>query len=341
MDNIILTGIETSDSIVITGSAIEPQVILTGTIATKGDPGPPGPRGVQGSAGSNGVGVPTGGATGQILTKTSSSDYATAWQSQVVQSYTNATATPVTLGGIVAGSTFTSVPFSTVFDRLLYPFQFPSFTSFTISGQSQNIEVGTTISGSKTFNWATSNSANVQTNSVIVKDATTTIASGIANNGSATLAVSTTQLTTPGNHTWSISATDTQTNMFTNSFVVNWLWRIYSGTSTNTALTASQVQALATASLQGNATTTYSFGTGGYKFICYPVTFSAANQFTDTSTQLTVTMADSTDDASFSNTANGLSFALVSVTNSFSQTVNYRIYRTKYILGGSINIAVT
>src|SRR5262245_7420290 len=70
-----------------------------------GPPGPPGPQGPQGGAGpvgptgpqgdtgpmgpigptgATGGGVPTGGTTGQVLQKTSSADYATAWQTPSV-----------------------------------------------------------------------------------------------------------------------------------------------------------------------------------------------------------------------------------------------------------------
>ncbi|QEL18517.1 collagen-like protein [Limnoglobus roseus] len=54
-----------------------------------GDTGPQGPAGATGSAGAagatgpagaDGQGVPTGGSTGQVLTKTSGADFATAWQ---------------------------------------------------------------------------------------------------------------------------------------------------------------------------------------------------------------------------------------------------------------------
>ena len=45
-----------------------------------GAPGPAGADGAPGPAGAAGVGVPTGGATGEVLTKTSATDYATAWQ---------------------------------------------------------------------------------------------------------------------------------------------------------------------------------------------------------------------------------------------------------------------
>jgi hypothetical protein len=51
-----------------------------------GPPGPagadstvPGPAGANGAAGATGPGVATGGTTGQALTKTSSTDYATTW----------------------------------------------------------------------------------------------------------------------------------------------------------------------------------------------------------------------------------------------------------------------
>jgi hypothetical protein len=48
----------------------------TGTTGAQGVPGTPGATGSQGPAGQ---GVPTGGSTGQVLAKTSGTDYATAW----------------------------------------------------------------------------------------------------------------------------------------------------------------------------------------------------------------------------------------------------------------------
>jgi hypothetical protein len=42
--------------------------------------GPRGLTGLTGTAGTNGQGVPTGGTTGQVLTKTSATDYAASWQ---------------------------------------------------------------------------------------------------------------------------------------------------------------------------------------------------------------------------------------------------------------------
>lgn len=45
-----------------------------------GPAGPTGPAGATGATGPPGPGVPTGGADGQVLTKTSATDYATSWQ---------------------------------------------------------------------------------------------------------------------------------------------------------------------------------------------------------------------------------------------------------------------
>jgi hypothetical protein len=51
-----------------------------GPTGAKGDTGEQGPQGSQGATGPAGPGVPTGGNAGQVLAKTSATDYATAWQ---------------------------------------------------------------------------------------------------------------------------------------------------------------------------------------------------------------------------------------------------------------------
>lgn len=287
-----------------------------GTPGVIGVDGQPGPQGYQGNMGFQGSG-------GQDL-------------------YNNSTPTSVTLGGISSGSTFVNRTMQQMWDSLLYPYQAPAFTAFSISGQSTTVEVGTTISGTKTFTWSTSNSSNVQANSITIRDVTnaTNLATGLANDGSEALSVGTVQKTSATSHQWSITGTNTQSGNFSASFTVSWVWRLYYGTSTNTTLTEPQIEALANSLLTSTAARTYSYPGGGYKYLAFPTTFTAPSSFKDASNNLNVAMADSSDAASYSNTANGLSFAIVSVTNSLGQTVNYRVYRTKNILGGSINIVV-
>jgi len=61
---------------------------LTGAAGSTGNQGP------AGSTGATGPGVAAGGTTGQVLAKTSATDYATAWQTVVTLSDT-APATPL------------------------------------------------------------------------------------------------------------------------------------------------------------------------------------------------------------------------------------------------------
>lgn len=86
--------------------------------------------------------------------------------------YTNATPMPITLGGLPAGTTFSNTPTNLIFDQLLYPYQNPSLSSFSISGQANLVEVGVTLSGLKTFTWAKSNAGNITPNVGLIRNTT-------------------------------------------------------------------------------------------------------------------------------------------------------------------------
>jgi hypothetical protein len=64
----------------VTGPTGPTGASVTGPTGPQGVAGPQGAQGIQGPTGPAGQGVPTGGTDGQILTKTSSTDYATAWE---------------------------------------------------------------------------------------------------------------------------------------------------------------------------------------------------------------------------------------------------------------------
>jgi hypothetical protein len=84
--------------------------------------------------------------------------------------YTNSTPMPNTLGGLLAGTTFTNVPTTDIFDQLLYPYQNPIISSFAIYGQSALVEVGVILSGLKTFTWTKSNAANITPNVGLIRN---------------------------------------------------------------------------------------------------------------------------------------------------------------------------
>lgn len=56
--------------------------------------GPPGRTGKKGDKGDPGVGVPTGGTTGQVLTKNSNTDYDDSWQTPAASGVTSVTGVP-------------------------------------------------------------------------------------------------------------------------------------------------------------------------------------------------------------------------------------------------------
>ena len=211
----------------------------------------------------------------------------------------------------------------------------PAFTAFAISGQSSPIEVGTTISGSQTFTWSTSNSGNVQANSIGIEDATTStvLGSALANSGSAVCNVGTVSYSAPATETWQISGTNTHSATFSATFAVSWEWRVYAGSSANPTLTATQIQALTdSANLQSAFAGTYNINNASavYYYLAFPTSMGAASSFVDGITGFPIGMATSSDNAAYDNTANGYSYAEVSVTNVNGDTTTYAVYRTQY-----------
>ena len=244
--------------------------------------------------------------------------------------YTNATGVPVTLGGIVSGSTFSNVPLTEMFDRLLYPYQAPAFTSFVMSGQSTTLEVGDQITaGSKTFTWSTSNQSNVSASSIFIYDwtnsTTVPIASNLANDGTEVVSISAVSKSSATSHVYRISGSNTQNAGFSRDFTVNWRWRMYWGTSSLSSLTETDIEALKSSSLVANSVGSFNFGAGGYKYIAYPTVFGQKTSFKDPSTGFDVDMQAP---------------VTTIVSNSFSIGTEYYVHRSTNVLGGSLTITV-
>lgn len=245
--------------------------------------------------------------------------------------YTNAAPTPSTLGGIPSGSTFSAEANSDMWTALLYPYQYPAFTSFSISGQATTVEVGVSISGAKTFIWATSNSGNVATNSINIYDVTgsTTLFTSLANDGSeAYVFPSPIQLVTQDSYVWQIEGTNTHVppTTFNRNFTVNWYWRVHSGMDVNTTLTNAQILALANSSLTTAFPPQVSFAGGGYFWYWIPSTFVQPTIFKDHATGFAI----------------GMEAAVTqSVTNAYSIATNYKGYRSTNTLVSALTIDVS
>ncbi len=222
----------------------------------------------------------------------------------------------------------------------------PAFTSFDISGQSTPLEVGATIAaGSKTFEWTTSNSTGVAANSISIVDTTasTTLASGLANDGTEAITILAITNNVVASQVWTISGLNTSMGSFSTMYTVLWLFRVYAGDSANATLTANQIKALAASSgLQAGFAGDYTITPStDYSYFSYPDSLGSVANFVDGNTGFPISMATSADNAAYSHTANGWSYALVSVTNAQSVATNYRVYRTQYSFTGTLLMRVS
>lgn len=142
----------------------------------------------------------------------------------------------------------------------------PEFTSFTITGQSTTIEVGTTLSGSKTFTWAiTVNSGAVSTIDIYDITDSSTLLAGTANDGSQVVTINTLQLNTSGatqqfkgiaNNTSPVGTVDSSTYTITARF-----YRFY-GASASSPADSAAVRALASSAFQTSSANTFTLNTG-------------------------------------------------------------------------------
>lgn len=146
--------------------------------------------------------------------------------------YNGASPSTVTVNGIPAGTTLTGLTFEYLLQNIYAPYQAPAFTSFTISGQSTLIEVGTVLSGMKNFLWATSNSGNVQPNSINIRDvnANVLIATGLANDGAENVNIGSIVNSSPISQSWRGEGVNTQLGTFMSSnFTVNSIYPVFYG----------------------------------------------------------------------------------------------------------------
>lgn len=127
------------------------------------------------------------------------------------------------------------------------PYATPFFNWFIISGQASTIEVGSIITVNKVFLWSTSNSFNVQINSIDIYDVTlaSLIASGLADDGTEGIVISPISNALPMSHSWRADAIDTQSTPFSSALfsITSCYYEFYGPTNVNPT-TSAQIRAL-------------------------------------------------------------------------------------------------
>lgn len=253
--------------------------------------------------------------------------------------FTNPNPTTTQVGGILPGSTFPSTyDIQQMLDLALYGAVTPNFSAFDISAQPTTIEVGDSISGNTTFTWTIANVADLQPNSISIVDTTnaTSLATGLNNDGTETIFLSSVTKTSPGSNVWTISGEDTNTISFSKTFTVEWLYRAFYGSHPNSTLTSGQIQGLSS-SLQDDIDGTYSFASGDYKYVCVPESWAIPTGFRDDTTNIPYVMAGPNE--GYSDFDGSFYHQTVSVSRG-TATTNYRVYRTKEVIAGTITMDI-
>lgn len=253
--------------------------------------------------------------------------------------YTNEDPVPVTIGGILAGSTFNNVPMQDMWTALLYPYQVPEFLTFTVSGSSTN-EVGQALPLTLSFTWNSSNDDNVQPNSIRIYDITGNLLTGQPSDGvnvpytypSAVVRTST------GSYTWTIEGLTTKGSNYIKTASKNWYWRIYWGTNSSTLMPSeSFIESLLNKPLLGSRAGTYQFLGNDYKYLAIPNQYGVPSSIVYNG--LPFALADSTDGYLYG--SGNITYTQVTITNSFGQSETYNVFRSKNPLIGAVYMLVS
>lgn len=247
-----------------------------------------------------------------------------------IPNYINTASTTETVGGILAGNTFPPPgrTMQQMWDQLLYPYQPPSFTSFNRADLKSVYEVGETITtGSKNFTWSTSNSVNVESGiagSIEIKelDPSATIANSEDNDGSQTVTTTAAmgRTTVGSKNLYQIFGINTQGGTFNRTISRTWKIRWYFGKNVSATLNATQMQSLAGGGLVSSVVNSYvtqpATAGGEYMYWCIPNTLGQPSDIRDSVA------------GCFGNNIPFIELSTITITNPFTVSVTYRIYRS-------------
>lgn len=306
-----------------------------------GPTGPTGPTGATGPRGATGADSTVTGPTGPTGPRGQTGPQGATGVGAV---YTNSTPTPEAIGGIAAGSTFSSVSMQDMWDDLLYPYQNPAWTTFNINAGATPREVGNGIASNRTYTYAASNSDNIDGDTVDITYSGAGVSGTILSNGNYsdspnTVTHAAINPTTAGTVVFTVQADNTNGATFSKTKSYSFRFNAFYGVSVSQTLDESGIEGL-TSRLQTSENTSYDMSAGGYKYICYPDEFGDAGSIKMDG--FNVALASDEDDDFFSESqTNGLTYGEVSVTNSYGIQRTYRVYRSKNILGAAVTFVIS
>lgn len=257
------------------------------------------------------------------------------------QSQVDDAVTSTAIGGAPAqtAQTWKTYTLSEVFDALLFPYQSPVM-SLTVSGGGP-LEVGEPLANPITLTWNSTNDANVQGSSITISDITSgiTILTGGGSDGSTSYTYGTAIVknSAGGSHTWRAQGINTNSQTYQASVTKFWYWKKYWGTSTTAVPTEALIEGLSNSAISNSNGGTYSMDAGGYKYFAFPSSNGVPSSFTVGGFGLA--LADSSD--GFNQGSGSITYKQVSVTNAYSQTTTYNVFRSKNILAGAVSVIIS
>jgi len=180
--------------------------------------------------------------------------------------YTGTSPTTVTVGGLPSGSSVSGQTVSQILQSIIAPYIAPTFASFLTASVPQTVEVGTTLSGVKTFDWQVNiNSGVVPTISIRDQNLGSNIITNTPNDMSEDVTITTIQLNSNGaNQTWYGIGNNTSpvgtfnSNNYTVTARFYYWWAPVSASLTNSA----SVRALANSAFRINTGQVFTLNTG-------------------------------------------------------------------------------
>ncbi len=190
--------------------------------------------------------------------------------------YTSNSPATCTIGGITSGTALTGKTLQQLLEDMLAPYIEPAFSSFAVNITSP-MEVGTALSGTKSFTWGTTTSANVASNSIgICQVGGALLGSGLSNDGAENLAIGTLVNSDATTWTWRISGCSTQDTVFTRDVGKCSIYPVYYGViscATRPAVDNTLVNAGTKCVIQSTSTVTIDFDSvGQWTWVATPAT---------------------------------------------------------------------
>lgn len=180
--------------------------------------------------------------------------------------------TTVTVGGLNSGSSIIGNTYDQIIQAILAPYVNPIFNSFSVSN-AQTVEVGTTLSGSKTFSWGINvNSGTISGVDLYDITAASTLLAGTPNDGTEARTITTIQLNSNGaTQSWRAIGNDTGGGPATfnsNSYTVTGRYFRFFGPVSSSPANSASVLAISAGTFHTGATTlTLNTGNTQTKFI--------------------------------------------------------------------------